>query len=188
MLNDLPQQTPKTTISPYMSILQSLLILSALASLLVTGPNLVPVQSYAAAVGDSGGYKTTKDYKDSIKKDVYAEFIKPISIWARTTSATGVTVTSRQTKVSRQRARTMRLQASMTRAKTFNSSSNSSPLYLQHRTRNTGKRNITDADTDTANPSYSTIRTNRSYFSTNFCTFWSHCNTNTNTNTKASAR
>ena len=56
-----------------MSILRCLLILSALTSLLVTGPNMVPVQSHAAAVGDNGGYKTTKDYKDSIQKDVNAE-------------------------------------------------------------------------------------------------------------------
>ena len=58
-----------------MNILQCLLILSALASLLVTGPNLVPVQSYAAAAdgGDNGDYKITKDYKDSIHKDVDAK-------------------------------------------------------------------------------------------------------------------
>jgi hypothetical protein len=36
------------------------------------GSNLVPVQSYVA-VDIDGDYKTTKDYKDSIKKDVYAE-------------------------------------------------------------------------------------------------------------------
>ena len=34
---------------------------------------MVPGQSHAAAVGDNGGYKTTKDYKDSIQKDVNAE-------------------------------------------------------------------------------------------------------------------
>ena len=57
-----------------MNILQCLLILSALASLLVTGPNLAPVQSYAAAAGgDNGDYKITKDYKDSIHKDVNAK-------------------------------------------------------------------------------------------------------------------
>src|SRR4051812_8538224 len=55
-----------------MNILQCLLILSALTSFLVTGPNMVPVQSYAAAStdGDSGDYKITKDYKDSIHKDI----------------------------------------------------------------------------------------------------------------------
>ena len=58
-----------------MNILQCLLVISALASLLVTGPNLVPVQSYAAAAGggDNGDYKITKDYKDSIHKDVNAK-------------------------------------------------------------------------------------------------------------------
>ena len=59
-----------------MNILRCLLILSALASLFVTGPNLVPVQSYAAAAaegGDNGDYKITKDYKDSIHKDINAE-------------------------------------------------------------------------------------------------------------------
>ena len=58
-----------------MNILQSLLILSALASLLVTGPNLGPSQPYASAAaagGDNGDYKTNKDYKDSIHKDVNA--------------------------------------------------------------------------------------------------------------------
>ena len=54
-----------------MNILLGLLILSALTSLLVTGPNLAPSQSYAtAADGDNGDYKTTKDYKDSIHKDI----------------------------------------------------------------------------------------------------------------------
>ena len=56
-----------------MHILQCLLI-AALASLFVIGPNLVPVQSHASAAAagnDNGGYKTTKDYKDSIKKDMY---------------------------------------------------------------------------------------------------------------------
>ena len=59
-----------------MNILQCLLIISALASLLVTGPNLAPVQPYAAAAaagGDNGDYKITKDYKDSIQKDVNAK-------------------------------------------------------------------------------------------------------------------
>ena len=55
-----------------MNNLHYLLILSSLTSLLVMGPNLVPVKSYAA-VDIDGGYKTTKDYKDSIKKDIYAE-------------------------------------------------------------------------------------------------------------------
>lgn len=58
-----------------MNILQSLLMLSALTSLLVTGPNLVPVQSYAAA-GDSDNRddkKSTKDYENSIHKDVNAK-------------------------------------------------------------------------------------------------------------------
>jgi hypothetical protein len=54
-----------------MSILQCLLILSALACLLVTGSNTVPAQSYASAAGgESGDHKTTKDYKDRINKDV----------------------------------------------------------------------------------------------------------------------
>ncbi len=52
-----------------MNILRCLLILSALVSLLVTVPNLAPLQSYAAAA-DNGDYKITKDYKDSIHKDV----------------------------------------------------------------------------------------------------------------------
>ena len=57
-----------------MNILWCLLLIAALASLFVTGPNLSPVQSYAAAAdNDNGDYKITKDYKDSIKKDVYAE-------------------------------------------------------------------------------------------------------------------
>ena len=55
-----------------MNNLHYLLILSSLTSLLVMGPNLVPVKSYAA-VDIDGDYKTTKDYKDSIKKDIYAE-------------------------------------------------------------------------------------------------------------------
>src|SRR3982751_2534949 len=54
-----------------MNILRCLLILSALASLLVTGPNLLSAQSYAAAGGgDNGDHKITKDYKDSIQKDI----------------------------------------------------------------------------------------------------------------------
>ena len=57
-----------------MSILQCLLVISALASLFVSGPNMVPVESYASAAaaagGDNGDYKTTKDYKDSIHKDI----------------------------------------------------------------------------------------------------------------------
>ena len=53
----------------HMNILQCLLILSALTSLLVIGPNLVSVQSYAAAGGDNDDNKI-KDYKESIKKDV----------------------------------------------------------------------------------------------------------------------
>ena len=52
-----------------MNILLYLLILSALTSLLVIGPNLVSVQSYAAAGGDNDDNKI-KDYKESIKKDV----------------------------------------------------------------------------------------------------------------------
>jgi hypothetical protein len=44
-----------------------MLMLSALTSLLVIGPNLVSVQFYATtAAGDCGDYKITKDYKDSI--------------------------------------------------------------------------------------------------------------------------
>ena len=56
-----------------MIILQCLLILSALASLLVTGPNLSPAQSYAAG-DDNGDYKITKDYKDSIYKDISPKY------------------------------------------------------------------------------------------------------------------
>ena len=44
--------------------------------MIVTGSNLVPAQSYAAAAGDSdngGDYKSTKDYKDSIHKDINAK-------------------------------------------------------------------------------------------------------------------
>ena len=86
-----------------MNILQCLLILSALASLLATGPNLAPVQSYAAAAadGDSGDHKTTKDYKDSIHKDVESKSEAQTSIWARTTSATGATIVNRPTKDNR---------------------------------------------------------------------------------------
>jgi YVTN family beta-propeller protein len=57
-----------------MNVLQCLLALSALASLFVSGPNMAPIQSEAtsppAAGGDNGDYKITKDYKDSIQKDV----------------------------------------------------------------------------------------------------------------------
>ena len=54
-----------------MNILQCLLVIAALASLFVTGPNLAPIQSYGvAAAGDSGDHKITKDYKDSIHKDI----------------------------------------------------------------------------------------------------------------------
>jgi hypothetical protein len=54
-----------------MNILQCLLVISALASLFVTGPNLAPVQSYAAAADtNNDDNKITKDYKDSIHKDV----------------------------------------------------------------------------------------------------------------------
>ena len=55
-----------------MSILQCLLILSALAPLLVTGPNLVPAQAFAV-LDDSGDNKSTKDYKNSIQRDVNAK-------------------------------------------------------------------------------------------------------------------
>jgi hypothetical protein len=34
-------------------------MLSALASLMATGPNLAPAQYYATAAADSGDYKTT---------------------------------------------------------------------------------------------------------------------------------
>src|SRR4051812_8966833 len=59
-----------------MNILQCLLIIVALASLFVSGPNLVPMQSYAAApsaAGDNGDHKITKDYKNSIQKDINTE-------------------------------------------------------------------------------------------------------------------
>ena len=55
----------------YMNILWCLLLIAALTSLFVTGPNLGPGQSYAA-VADGGDHKITKDYKDSIHKDVNA--------------------------------------------------------------------------------------------------------------------
>jgi hypothetical protein len=48
------------------------LIISALAPLFVTGPNLVPVQSYAT-VDTNGDNEITKDYKDSIHKDINTE-------------------------------------------------------------------------------------------------------------------
>ena len=52
-----------------MSILQCLLILSALASLLVTGPNLVPVQSYAVVDNEStDNYKDIKEINNDIKE------------------------------------------------------------------------------------------------------------------------
>jgi hypothetical protein len=54
-----------------MGILRCLLILSSLTSLLVTGPNLAPAQSYATAAGvENGDYKITNDYKDSIHNDI----------------------------------------------------------------------------------------------------------------------
>jgi YVTN family beta-propeller protein len=57
-----------------MNILQCLLVISALASLFVSGPNMAPVQSEAAspsaAGGDKDDYKITKDYKERIQKDV----------------------------------------------------------------------------------------------------------------------
>ena len=55
----------------------------------------------AAAAGDNGDYKTTKDYKDSIHKDIDSKSETQTSIWAKTTSATGMMVASRQTKASR---------------------------------------------------------------------------------------
>jgi hypothetical protein len=65
-----------------MNILQCMLVIASLASLFVTGPNLVPVQSYAASPsaggGDNGDYKITKDYKDRIQKDVNAKSSKTI--------------------------------------------------------------------------------------------------------------
>ena len=48
-----------------------MLLISALASLFVTGTNLVPMQSYAT-VDTNGDNEITKDYKDSIHKDVNA--------------------------------------------------------------------------------------------------------------------
>jgi hypothetical protein len=57
-----------------MNILQCLLLIVALASLFVTGTNLAPVSPYgAAAAGDNGDYKMTKDDKGSIHMDVNAE-------------------------------------------------------------------------------------------------------------------
>jgi YVTN family beta-propeller protein len=54
-----------------MNILQCLLILISLASLFVTGPNLVPVQSYTAvATDDNDNNKITKDYKSGIHRDI----------------------------------------------------------------------------------------------------------------------
>ena len=62
---------PKTNNASYMSILRCLLIFSALASLFVTGKNIAPTKSYAAAGGDDNDdYKSTMDYKDSIHKDI----------------------------------------------------------------------------------------------------------------------
>jgi hypothetical protein len=55
-----------------MNILQCLLILSALASLLVTGLNMVPVQSYAVN-DDKDDNKITKDYKNNIHSDIYSK-------------------------------------------------------------------------------------------------------------------
>ena len=56
-----------------MTILQCLLILSSLTSLLVAGPNLVPAKFYAAAGGDNGDHKITKDYKDIVHTDANSE-------------------------------------------------------------------------------------------------------------------
>jgi hypothetical protein len=56
-----------------MNNLQCLLILSALASLLVTGPNLAPAHSYAIIGSDYNDNKNTKDYKNSIHNDVNTE-------------------------------------------------------------------------------------------------------------------
>ncbi len=83
-----------------MNILQCLLVLSALASLLVTGPNMVPVQANAEP-GDNGDYKITKDYKSSIRKDVDSKSDSTNQHLARTTSATGSTIVNRPTKVNR---------------------------------------------------------------------------------------
>jgi hypothetical protein len=52
-----------------MNILRGLLILASLSSLFVTGPNMVPVQSYAVN-DDKDDNKITKDYKSSIHKDI----------------------------------------------------------------------------------------------------------------------
>jgi hypothetical protein len=74
VLDGLPQINTKRNNISYMNILRCLLILSALASLLITGPNLAPIQSYSvAAAGDSSDHKIIKDYKNSIDKDVNAE-------------------------------------------------------------------------------------------------------------------
>src|SRR5580765_1243496 len=60
-----------------MNILWCLPLIAALASLFVAGPNLAPVQLYAASPSDGGGdngdYKITKDYKNTIHKDTNAE-------------------------------------------------------------------------------------------------------------------
>ena len=55
-----------------MNILWCLLLIAALTPLLVSGPNMVPVQSYAVPA-DNDNYKITKNYKNSIHKDMNAK-------------------------------------------------------------------------------------------------------------------
>ena len=60
-----------------MNILQCLLLIASLVSLFVTGPNLVPAQSFATAAGgggvDNGDDKPARDFEDTIDKGVNAE-------------------------------------------------------------------------------------------------------------------
>ena len=99
-----------------MNILQCLLILSALASLLVTGPNLVPVQSYAAVDGDNGDYKITKDYKDSIHKDINAKSDSTNQHLGQDNLCYRDDDCEQANEGEQIEAKTMRLQALMTRA------------------------------------------------------------------------
>ena len=76
-----------------MNILQYLLIVSALTSLIVAGPNLLPIQSYAAGAvggGDIVDDKSTKDYKDYIHKDVSAKTDSTTQHLGQEPSATGL--------------------------------------------------------------------------------------------------
>ena len=180
-----------------MNILWCLLLIAALASLFVTGPNLSPVQSYAAAAdNDNGDYKITKDYKDSIKKDVYAES-------GKTNQHLGQDNLCYRGDDCEQANEGEQVEGKDNAASGFNDQSKSIGQQQQQPSAvstapipgtpgngtsptptPTPPTAVTLAPTSalsgvTSTPNTDT--TNRSYFSTNFCTFWSHFNTDTDT-------